>query len=63
MHVVDLHCIVPVYISHEKCVEQVEAKHFPSLDSYKDMQRLDKRLKLVRALDFFILRKELFVIF
>ena len=33
VHVVDLHCIVPVGITFEKDVEQIQAKHLPLLGS------------------------------
>jgi hypothetical protein len=63
VHVVDLHGIVPVGITLEIDVEQIQAKNLPFPGSYKDLNRFEDRLKLVRVLNFFILRKELSVIF
>jgi hypothetical protein len=39
VHVVDLHGIVPVGITFEKSVEQIQTKHLPLLGSYKELNR------------------------
>ncbi len=63
VNVEDLHGIVHFGITFEKCVEQGEAKHLPLLGSYNELNRFEGRLKLVRVLNFYIMREELLVIY